>query len=80
MAKIWDKYLFQLRLYKVLKLPIMVSDAPRWIPCFVPLESTKNVAKRHKGIPTPVESVEIRSIFSPTKMWLIFIIQLSGHK
>ena len=49
-------------------LPIIVSAAPVWIPFLVPLESTKNVAKRHKGIPIPVERVDIRSIFSPVEI------------
>ena len=53
------------------KLPIMVSAAPVWIPFLVPLESTKNVAKRHKGIPIPVERVDIRSIFSPVNIYKI---------
>ena len=49
-------------------LPIMVSAAPVWIPFLVPLESTKKVAKRHNGMPIPVERVDIRSIFSPNKI------------
>ena len=46
----------------------MVSAAPVWIPFLVPLESTKKVAKRHNGMPIPVERVDIRSMFSPNEI------------
>ena len=51
----------------------MVREAPTWMPFLVPRESTKNVAKRHNGMPIPVERVDIRSIFSPVECKMYFV-------